>query len=56
MTIRNLEDIVVLLRDVLEVLYDYSDVLDGDDGQPRPNRAMSMMTEVERAIKELEEG
>jgi hypothetical protein len=35
----------------LEVLEDYSDVDDGDEGLPIPNRAMLAKTELERALK-----
>ena len=41
------EDLVVRL---LEYLDDHMDVLDGEDGTPRPNRAMSLYGELERAI------
>lgn len=42
------------LREALEacadLLDDYADVDDGDDGHPRPNRAMSLLREVEAAL------
>lgn len=44
-------DMLECLRECYALLDDYSDVLDGDDGQPRPNKAMSMMTEIERVIR-----
>ena len=44
-----------LLRDTLqecaEVLDDYVDVNDGEDGNPRPNRAMSIVQQIESVLK-----
>lgn len=42
-----------ILGDVAEFLEDYSDVIDGDDGAPAPNKAMSLLGEVEREIERL---
>lgn len=39
------------LRAAWEALDNYSDVVDGDDGRPRPNRAMSAMADVSEALK-----
>ena len=43
-----------LLREVAEVLDTYSDVLDGAEGHPRPNQAMSMLTQVEGLLQRFE--
>ncbi len=42
------------LREVVDVLDDYADVNDGDDGLPRPNKAMSALTLVNEAIAKAE--
>ena len=47
-------DLLDLLVRVHELLDDYSDVVDGADGQPRPNRAMALKADVEAAIEALE--
>lgn len=44
-------ELLETLHRCAELLDDYSDVLDGDDGQPRPNRAMSLLQDVERVIE-----
>jgi hypothetical protein len=41
--------VVNLLDDVKEFLDNYVDVVDGDDG-PRPNRAMSLTSEIDRVL------
>ena len=38
----------------LEFLDNQADVIDGDYGEPRPNRAMSLQTEVESILDLLE--
>ena len=38
------------LDDVEEYLADRSDVIDGDDGFPAPNREMSMLTELRQLL------
>jgi hypothetical protein len=48
------DDLVDLLVRVW-CLDDYSDVNDGDDGQPRPNRAMSLLTDVEQMLEAMGE-
>ncbi len=48
------EDLVDLLRDVADVLDNYSDVSDGDYGQPRPNMAMQAHGEVERMLDRID--
>lgn len=45
----NATDVIDVLNDCAEFLDNYSDVNDGDDGQPVPNRAMSLMSRVEEA-------
>lgn len=45
-----------LLNDLRDLLDDYSDVVDGDDGQPRPNRAMSALAEVDRLLAKIDGG
>lgn len=47
-------DMLDALHECADLLDNYSDVIDGDDGQPRPNRAMSMLTEIERIIRKAE--
>lgn len=44
-------EMIDVLAECLAVLDDYSDVNDGEDGQPRPNRAMSLMQEIEAVFK-----
>lgn len=46
----NQEAILVLLEEIRDTLDNYSDVRDGEDGQPRANSAMSMMREVDDAL------
>lgn len=45
---------LAVLQEVADFLEDYSDVMDGDDGAPAPNKAMSLLGEVEREIDRLE--
>jgi hypothetical protein len=47
-------DLLEALQRCAELLDDYSDVNDGDDGQPRPNRAMSLLQDVEAVIAKAE--
>lgn len=47
--IRELEN---TLHDCADVLDNYSDSEDGDDGVPVPNKAMAMRTEVLRILTE----
>ncbi len=46
-------DMLDMLKRCAELLDDYSDVNDGEDG-PRPNRAMSLLTDVEAIIAKAE--
>lgn len=39
-----------VLREAIEVLDNYSDVNDGEDGSPVPNRAMAMMQVLDAAL------
>lgn len=54
MTDQTRNELLNLLEDVHEFLDNYIDVEDGDYGEPRPNRAMSLDNEVARMIKKLE--
>ncbi len=47
-------ELLDVLHRCAELLDDYSDVVDGDDG-PLPNRAMSLLTDVEAAIAKAEQ-
>jgi hypothetical protein len=40
-------DVVDVLDEVAEFLDNYVDVVDGDYGEPRPNRAMSLQQRVQ---------
>jgi hypothetical protein len=44
------EDMQALLALCLEYLEDRSDVEDGPDGQPRPNEAMRLATEIKYVL------
>lgn len=43
-------DLVAALEDAREFIDDHVDVLDGDYGEPRPNRAMQLLSEIEAVI------
>jgi len=43
-------DLVDALQQCAEFLDNYSDVNDGDDGQPVPNRAMSLLQYVDAVL------
>jgi hypothetical protein len=51
-----LGDLYQLLTNLEEYLEPQQDVLDGEDGSPRPNRAMQLHREVEQALQELKSG
>lgn len=54
-TTRNFQgDLLDTLNNVSEYLDNYVDVRDRDDGQPRPNGAMSLQTEVNQVCERLE--
>ena len=40
------------LREVAEFIVGQVDVVDGDYGQPRPNRAMQLMQTIESVLRE----
>jgi hypothetical protein len=42
--------LIAALEECLEYFEHYSDVVDGDDGQPEPNREMSMASMVNSAL------
>lgn len=42
-----------MLEEVAEFLEDQSDVVDGSYGEPHPNRAMSLLQDVEERISTL---
>lgn len=48
------KDALDALRRVSEFLDDYSDVNDGDDGQPIANRAMLLKSDVDAIVERLE--
>jgi hypothetical protein len=45
---------LAVLEEILEFLGDQADVYDGSDGQPRPNTAMRLSTELEQVIETLQ--
>lgn len=49
-----MDEILELLHDISDCLDDYSDVNDGDDGQPVANRAMRLQQRVDELIARLE--
>ena len=50
------EALRAMLEEVSEMLDDYVDVVDGSYGEPRPNKAMSMKSEIDALLaKEGEE-
>jgi hypothetical protein len=46
----DVREIAALLDEMRDFLDTYIDVVDGDDGQPRPNRAMSLDAEIARVL------
>ena len=42
-----------LLTRIWEYLDDRADVMDGDNGEPRPNTAMQLMQDVDEALAAL---
>lgn len=48
-------DMLEVLRECAEVLDNYSDVDDGDDGRPVANRAMQMLRAIEDVIGKVED-
>lgn len=49
-----MDEMLGVLQRCAELLDDYSDVSDGDYGEPRPNRAMSLLQDVEAVIAKAE--
>jgi len=47
---QQIEILMAALQECQEYFDDESDVVDGDDGQPEPNREMSMSTMIDAAI------
>lgn len=52
--VNNHARLVDVLLDVADLLNDYSDVNDGDDGRPVANRAMSLLEEVRAVLARVE--
>ena len=50
---RDMTATICLLEEVAEFLEDQSDVRDGDDGRPLPNKAMVLLQQVEQEIEAL---
>ena len=46
-----IEDLEAALQDTLAYLDQYVDVVDGDNGAPEPNAAMSLTTRIEEVLK-----
>jgi hypothetical protein len=42
-----------VIQELMEFIENYSDVVDGDDGQPEPNHAMSLITMAQDVLDEL---
>lgn len=47
------ESTIGLLNEIAEFLDGYSDVVDGSYGEPHPNRAMSLLQQVDMEIERL---
>jgi hypothetical protein len=47
---QQIEILMAALQECQEYFDDESDVVDGDDGQPEPNREMSMSMMIDAAI------
>ncbi len=45
-----IEELEDLLHDALTFLDDQADIVDGDDGQPAPNEAMSLAGAIRQAM------
>jgi len=46
------EDVCELLEEIRDFLDNYTDVRDGDDGQPRPNAAMTLHSRVSALLSQ----
>jgi hypothetical protein len=40
-----------VIQELIEFVENYSDVVDGDDGQPEPNHAMSLVTMAQDVLE-----
>ena len=49
------DDLVEVCNEALEFVDNYSDVVDGDYGQPRPNKAMQLVTVLRAALDKAKE-
>lgn len=47
-------EMLAVLHEIESFLDDRADVIDGDYGQPKPNREMTLLVEVRRAIAKAE--
>ena len=47
------DEAIDVLTQCAEFLEPYVDVLDGDEGHPRPNKAMNLVSEIEIVIERL---
>ncbi len=47
-------ELLDVLNDAADFIYNYEDVVDGDDGQPRANRAMSLNQRIEQVISDVQ--
>jgi hypothetical protein len=52
-TLNRLPELIDVLNSVTEFLDNYVDVVDGDYGEPRPNRAMSLKASVDEHLEAL---
>ncbi|MCW5615856.1 MAG: hypothetical protein KIT32_12105 [Rhodocyclaceae bacterium] len=50
--VNNHAALLATLEECAEYLENHSDVVDGSYGEPAPNKAMSLLTEVRRVIRE----
>jgi hypothetical protein len=50
---KQIEILMAALQECQEYFDDESDVVDGDDGQPEPNREMYMSMMIDSAFREI---
>jgi hypothetical protein len=50
---QQIEILMAALQECQEYFDDESDVVDGDDGQPEPNREMHMSMMIDTAFREI---
>jgi hypothetical protein len=53
MIVPEVKNLIWACENAINLLDDYSDVIDGDDGRPIPNAAMIVKMELERALKQF---